>query len=275
MMKPHLLFLTALLFVSACGSKRMIKPGDTLDTAFSKAMWYFDKGKWTDAAQSFETVLSMGRGTDVAEEAQFFLGESYFNGEDYLLAASEYERVYIYYPKSDLREKAMYKEAYSYFKTSPRFKIDQTDTETAMNRFELYLSMFPNGIYRDTSLVMIDMMREKLAHKYMFAANGYMRRRQYKAAAIYYELTMERYPETSYAEEALSKSIEANIVLAENSVIDKRLERFQKAIDGYQKYVQIFPRGRNRSKVEGLYDRANDGIRDTEKILAGVNVSQS
>jgi outer membrane protein assembly factor BamD len=88
------------------------------------------------------------------------------------------------------------------------------------------------------------------------ASEFYMRTRRYLAAITNNELLIDRYPETEWAERALVNNIEAYILYADNSVTARQAERYQKAIDTYETYLQVFPRGENRSRAEDLFDRA-------------------
>jgi outer membrane protein assembly factor BamD len=73
-------------------------------------------------------------------------------------------------------------------------------------------------------------------------------------------LVIDRFPESRYAERSLVRQINAYIQFAENSVPARQEERFQKAVESYEKYLQLFPRGDNRSRAEDLYDRAREAL---------------
>lgn len=246
----------AVLTLQGCQSKYVIKPGDTLDVAFNKAMHYYEKKRWAEAANSFETVLSMGRGTATAEQAQYLLADSYFRNGEILLAASEYERFAAYYPRSEKKELAEYREAYCFYELSPRYKLDQEETLKAIDKFQLYISRYPESARTDSVILIMDELRNKLARKYFEAGKLYKRLKSYQAAAVYYGLTIDRYPESEWAEPSLAGQIHAYLLFAVNSVPEKQAERFQMAISSYEKYVQIFPNGKQRSQVEKWFDDA-------------------
>ena len=258
------LFLVILPFVIvSCTSKSQIRPGDSLEVAYEKALRLYEREKYTDATRAFETVLSIGRGTEIAEESQYLLAESYFKIRDYLVAASDYRRFYTNYPLSEKRIDAEYNEALCYYELSPRYKLDQTDTFRAIELMQLFIGRYPGTERATDAASMIDSMRDKLAQKEYSAAELYMRIRSFEAAAVYYELTIDAYPETTWAEKALAKQILAYISFAEISVPSRQAERYQLAIDSYQKYVQLFPNGENRSLVEEYRDIATDGLRNS------------
>ena len=258
-----------LLFIfSACSSSNIIRPGDTIDVAFEKAKNLYDEEKYTDAANAFETVVSVGRGTDVGQEAQFLLAESYFKDRRYMLAAAEYERYALFYPNSSRREMVDFKQGKSYYFLSPRYKLDQTNTRKAIEQFRLFNSRYPNSDLVTESGELITELRTKLAKKKFEAANFYMRTDRFQSAVLYYDLVIDDFPETEWAEKSLVEQIEAYIRYADNSIRSKQPERYRLAIDSYEKYIQLFPRGENRPKAEDLYDEAATAL---EKMGEGIN----
>lgn len=259
-------FLLIIIFVlTSCRSEQLIRPGDSLEVAYEKAMMQYNDEEYRDAAQAFETVISIGRGTDYGQDAQFYLAESYYKSKRYLLAASEYERYAQYHPNSPRREEADFKEALCYYEISPRYRLDQQYTNRAIEKFRLYRTRYPNSERADEAAEYISELRNKLARRDYNAADFYMRTDRYNSAAIYFGLVIDNYPESEpWAERALVRQIEAYVLYAENSVQDKQEERFEKALDSYNTYLQLFPQGENRSQAEDLFDRAMEGLGEVE-----------
>lgn len=259
-MRTILILLSAAFIFTSCRSSDLIRPGDSLEVAFDKSMNQFENENWSDAARAFETVVSIGRGTDIGQEAQYYLAESYYNARRYLIAASEYERYAQFYPRSPRREEVDFKTAISYYNLSPRYKLDQTYTKQALERFRLFNSRYPNSERVTDSGEYITELRNKMARKNFSAGEFYMRTSRYNAAAVYFDLVIDEYPDSKWAERALVNQIEAYILYADNSVRARQKERYEKALDSYGTYLQLFPRGENRSKAEELHDRALNEI---------------
>ncbi len=269
----NLLFLfAAMLLFASCRSSDLIRPGDSLEVAYEKAMNQFEQENYTEAARAFETVISIGRGTDIGQQAQFYLAESYYNNRRYLLAASEYQRYSQFHPNSPNREEADFKNALSYYNLSPRYRLDQTYTYQAIENFRLLLSRFPNSEYAEQASEYISELRGKLARKAYNAGEFYMRTSRFQAAAVYFDIVIDNYPETSWAEQSLVDQMESYILYAENSVAARQAERFEMALESYETYLQLFPRGENRSRIENLYDRAQRGLRNATE---GDSVAQN
>ncbi|MEL7834603.1 outer membrane protein assembly factor BamD [Fodinibius sp. Rm-B-1B1-1] len=253
------LLLLAFVFIS-CKNDALIQRGDSLEVAYDKAMAFYEKEDYTEAAEAFETVVQIARGTEYGQDAQFYLAESYYNDGRYLLAASEYERFISLFPREERRQEVQFKEAYCYYKLSPRYRLDQKYTRTAIEKFQLYTSRFPNSERADEVGIYISEMRSKLAKKLYHSANMYMRTDRYEAAIIYYDLTIDKYPETKWAQRALVDEIETYNTYASRSILPRQKERYQKAIESYETFIQLFPNGEHREEAEELVDEARSAI---------------
>lgn len=259
-MRATSLLLLAILLLTSCRSEELIRPGDSIEVAYEKAMMQYNEGEYRDAAEAFETVISIGRGTDYGQEAQYYLAESYYNSNRYLLAASEYERYAQYHPNSPRAEEVAFKEALCYYEISPRYRLDQQYTIEAIEKFRLYRTRHSDTERAEQAAEYISDLRNKLARRDYNAADFYMRTERYNSAAIYFGLVIDNYPESEpWAERALVRQIEAYVLYAENSVPDKQDERFEKALESYNTYLQLFPQGENRGKAENLFDRIMEG----------------
>ncbi len=255
-----LLGLAAGLLFSSCSSKEMIRQGDSLEVAYEKAYTLFEQEHYADAANAFEQVVQLGTGTEYGRDAQYYLAESYYHDRRYLLAASEYERFISQFPQSERREEVQFKEAYCYFEISPRYRLDQSYTRQAIEKLRLYNSRYPDSERTQQASEYISELRSKLAHKRYASADLYMRMQEYEAAIIYYDLVIENYPDTQWAEQALSDEINAYNIYASRSVTERQRERYQQAVETYETYVQLFPNGPNRSQAENYVDEARTAL---------------
>lgn len=261
--------LTILLLLSitlSCSNKELIKPGEPIDSAYEKSITFYEKEEYSDAAYGFDLVTRMGRGTSYAKEAQFLLAESYFKNKQYLLAASEYERFISYYPQDQRREQVEFNRALSYYQQSPRYRLDQGPTTRAIELFQLFNNSYPNSTFIEESAQKIDQLRNKLARKIYESGQFYLRTLRYKAAAIYFDQTLDLYPETQWAESALLKIIETYVSYAEQSIQSKQLERYNLAVENYEKFLQLFPQSMLRGEAESHYLQAISEMQKLEPL---------
>jgi len=264
-----------MLTFTACKGSRLVNPGDPINVSYQKGVDKFQEGNFSDAAEIFETVTRIGRGTNYAQDAQFYLAESYFNQERYILAEAEYRRFITFYPRDSKRESVDFKKALSLYYQSPRYRLDQSATLKAIDEFQLFNSRYPNSEYVLQSAEKINELRSKLAQKNYEAAQFYSRTDQYLAASIYYDLVIDRYPESKWAEISLLNQIETYNDYAFNSVLGKQVERYNLAISSYEKYIQLFPQSPSRGKAESLRDAAEEGLNDAQKRVQDLENNQT
>ena len=75
-------------------------PAPSADTLYSNGLRDITSGKYELARQEFQDYLKHYGDTDLAPNAQFYLGEIAYSQKNYELAVSEYDRVLTAYPKS-------------------------------------------------------------------------------------------------------------------------------------------------------------------------------
>lgn len=251
---------SGIMLFTACKNKELISPRDPLNVAYDKSMALYEKGKFGDAAYGFDVVTRTGRGSTYSENAQYYLAESYYNDKQYILAASEYERFISYYPRDERRAEMEYKRALCYYHQSPRYRLDQGATVRAIELFQLFNTKYPNSEYVIESAGRIDELRNKLAHKNFVAGEFYLRTNRFLAATIYFDQTIDQFPESIWSERALVKQIETYITYADRSIASKQLERYNLAVSNYEKFLQLFPQSESRGEAESLFADASKKI---------------
>ncbi len=258
-----------MILLTACRNKELVRPGEPINVAFDKSMALFEKEKYGDAAYGFDIVTRLGRGTNYSQEAQFYLAESYYLDSQYILAASEYQRFISYYPQNEKREEVEYKRALCYYEQSPRYRLDQSATSRAIELLQLFNTKYPNSEFVLDAASKIDELRNKLARKNFESAEFYLRTDRFKAASIYFDQTIDLYPESVWAERSLIKLIETYIVYADRSIDTKQSERYSLAISTYEKFLQLFPQSQNRERAEELYVEASKKLSEVEVPATG------
>lgn len=246
-----------------------MRPGEPINVAFDKSIALFENEKYSDAAYGFDLVTRLGRGTDYSQQAQYYLAESYYLDGQFILAASEYERFISYYPQNEKREEVEFKRALCYYEQSPRYRLDQSATGRAIELFQLFNNRYPDSEYVVESAAKIDELRNKLARKNYEAAEFYLRISSFLAASIYFDQTIDLYPESVWAERSLIKLIETYIVYADRSIDYKQAERYNLAIATYEKFLQLFPQSSSREKAEELYLDASKKLSELEVPSSG------
>src|SRR5437879_8182858 len=91
---------TASPTASTAGSPAMPAGAPSADTLYSNGLRDITSGKYDLARSEFQDYLKYYGDTDLASNAQFYLGEIAYSQKQYSNAVSEYEKVLTAYPKS-------------------------------------------------------------------------------------------------------------------------------------------------------------------------------
>ena len=97
----------------------------------------YTAGQWSLAIQGFETYLKTYPKSDLADDAQYYIGESYAGDSKFRDAATAYEKVIRDYTTSDILPEAWYKVGISYD------RLGQADK--AREAFEFVVKTYPDS----------------------------------------------------------------------------------------------------------------------------------
>ncbi|MFN3597787.1 MAG: outer membrane protein assembly factor BamD [Rubricoccaceae bacterium] len=264
------LALLAPLFAACSG------PGNTIgsaEEAFARGQEAFERRRFDTAAQHFRTALDFGRTTELAVEAQFMLARAHFENREFLIAANEYTRFLDFYRNNPRAEEAAFERIRAYYRLSPPFELDQTDTEQALVHIRQFLQQYPQSPRVPELVAMQEELREKLARKQFEAGRLYERRRFFEAAVITYRGVLTDYPTSAFADDAQLGMLRAQVGFAEASIPARQAERFREALAFYDRFTQLFPQSPLAREAEALYDRAFRGLRAAEAAEASAPVA--
>lgn len=80
----------------------------------------YQRGNWDLAASGFREFLEGNAQSDLADNAAYWIGESFFSQKKYREAIQQFDEVITRYPKSDKVAAALLKKGYSYLETGER-----------------------------------------------------------------------------------------------------------------------------------------------------------
>jgi len=194
-----LMFLT-LAMLSGCST--LMKKNDELidaDFYFERGMEMVKKTDYTRAVENFQIVVDSFPGSTIVDHAQFMLGQSHYNSEEYITAAYEFERVYKDYPSSKWAPEAHYHKALCYYMESPSARLDQVNTVMAIGEFNRFKDTYPRNPQVEEADKKIEELVAKLAYKDYLSAELYRKMKNYEAALLYYNYILRDYPRSVWA----------------------------------------------------------------------------
>ncbi len=146
--------------------------------------------------------------------------------------------------------------AISNVRISPEPALDQTETYKAINELQSFLNKFPASERKDTCNYIIDKLRTKLEVKAYNSAKLYYKMENYKSSSVAMDNFLKEFPNTKYKEEILYLIVKSDYLLAENSIKNKKMERFEKTIKSYRKFVANFPESKYIKEVKNFGENA-------------------
>jgi outer membrane protein assembly factor BamD len=181
-----------------------------------------------EAIDAFKVITLQYQGSRFADAAQFYMGECRFLREEYVLAAYEYDLLIKNMPMSKYVLTARFKKGTCYNELSPRSYLDQEYTKKAIDAYQAFLEYHPNDSLAVQADARIRELTHKLAKKDFENGVIYMKMEYYKAAIYYFDLILDKYYETEYAEPAMFKKIQSLYFRRKYSDATKELDNFVK-----------------------------------------------
>lgn len=218
--------LLVLFFCSCVGG--VSKVPATPEAVLKRADEYFNKGKSMQAVALYQKFLESYVGHERADYAQYKLAESYLQGEQYELAAVEYQLLITNYGYSEWVDDAIFQTGVCYWKEAARAERDQQKALDALSRFTQFLTTYPDNPRAPAAKELVRQINERLALKSLESARWYYRRKEPKAALVYCDKVINNYPDNKHWEEAMFLK---GIILIDRAQDQEAIEQFTRLIE--------------------------------------------
>jgi len=153
------------LLLSSCGEYQKVLNKGTSEEQYKMAVKMYESQNYSKALRLFEKIIPIYRGKPQMERIKFMIAQSNFNEKNYGIAAYNFDRFTKDYSKSSKKEEAAFLSAYSYKLASPRFSIDPTDTNKALEAFQSFINTYPDSDKIDEANTHYSEIRLKLEKK--------------------------------------------------------------------------------------------------------------
>tara|TARA_Y100000588_G_scaffold391788_2_gene501481 strand:+ start:94 stop:882 length:789 start_codon:yes stop_codon:yes gene_type:complete len=224
--KRSTFFLSLLIGFSfiGCAKEEIDLSKDDIQERYDKGMELLERRKYYRAQEHFQYVLLRSRHTDIGDDSQFHLAESYFLNKEYESAISEYDKLVRQMSFSPHVRLARYRICQSYEMSSPKFYFDQEATNRAIQKYQEFIEDFPDSENREEATATIGDLRNKLSNKLLESAVLYVKMEEYDAAINYLQDLLELYFDTGYADSARLMMVETLIAAKKISEAETFLE---------------------------------------------------
>ena len=228
------------------------------NTKYSMAKQYFMEGHYTSCSSILEECVAFQRGTAQSEESMYLLATCYYNLSDYLSASQYYMACYRSFPNSAYSENCLFWSGKSLFLDTPDPRLDATSTTDAIIQLQRFVETYPESKYRNESENMIYEMYDRLVEKEVGTAELYYNMgnylgNNYRSSIIVAQNALLDFPYTKYREKLSMLVLKAKFQMAQESVLNKRDERYRDAIDEYYAFKNEFPESQYMKEADKIF----------------------
>ncbi|HAP70808.1 MAG TPA: outer membrane protein assembly factor BamD [Flavobacteriales bacterium] len=255
--------LSIMLVFAGCSKYQRILKSNDFEKKFEMAKAYYDNGKYQKAFPLFEELITVFRGTSKAEDVYYYYAYSNYKLGDFMLAGYHFDNFVRTFPRSDRAEDAQFMNAKCYFLDSSEPSLDQASTTKAIYELQLFINKYPESPKVDECNDLMDRLRFKLETKAYNGAKLYYRLGEYKAAIFALRNTLAEFPDTRHREEISFMIVRSSYLLADNSIEEKKIERFEQALRECDDFIERHPRSPD---VENAKSIKEDSKKELEKI---------
>jgi len=271
--KYILVGFVAALGLSSCGKFEKFRKSADLPTKYKAAVNYYKKKDFSKAGILFDEIMPLMKGDSTQELATFYQAYCDFNLGSYTLASTHFKKFAEVFSRSEFAEEAIYMSAYSLYKDSPNFNLDQTGTLSAINEIQSYLNNYPETKFKDDCTNIIKELRKKLEKKAYEKAKLYYKTSPFNIASLkssVIEITnfQRDFPDSDFSEEMAYMKVLAQFDLAKSTIESKQKERFTEASKFYLELIDKYPQSAYLKEGEKMYDLSNKEVDRIAKLEA-------
>lgn len=157
------------------------------------------------AIEIFTKVIDNSSYGPLAPKAQYQLGLVLKSLMRYYEAEDAFNKVISNYPDSEWIEAAKFQIAACKAAISRGSDYDQGVTQEAKEKFEEFVQEHPDAVLSRDAEKKIGQLKDKEAEANFNTARFYEKQKAYQAAKIYYNDTVSRYPDTTWAAKAMER----------------------------------------------------------------------
>ena len=262
------LSLMSFLLLNGCKSEfEQIRTSGDVKKIYAKALEYYQAEEWQKSQTLLEMIIPNVRGTKEAEDVFFKYAYSFYNLQSYTSASYHFKTFANTYGASPLREEAEFMSAYAQYQESPTFRLDQGNTNQAIEEFEFFVNSYPDSKRVAECNKLIDQLRSKLETKAFEEGKLYFNLRYYQSAVSSFENLLKDFPETKNAEEVRLMILRSYYDLAVNSILDKREERFKECRRLSAEFLERYPKSVSLREVQSIQDNSNKQLKLLNNVL--------
>lgn len=263
------LFILFTIVFTGCKSKfEKLRASTDVGKKYQEAIRLYNKKDYSKALVLFDDLVQRYRGRSESEDLYYYYAYTNYQLKDYLSARYHFKTFADTYPSSPKAEECRFLAAYCYYLDSPNYSLDQDNTYKAIESLQLFINLYPRSERKAEASKLIADLRGKLEQKSFENAKLFLDIGDYQAAVIAFRNSAKDFPDTKYAEEMEFLTIKAQYLYAKNSLEIRQEDRYNEAIEEYERFVERYPKSTYLKEATDLKEASLKGIEQTKEILA-------
>lgn len=251
------IFFVILSFNFACSEYQKVLKSEDLNYKYDKGVEYFEKEDYVRAYPIFEELFAKVKGTKRSEDLYYYFTYCQYQLDELYVAAYHFKNFSKTFPNNSRAEESMFLSAYCHYLSSPKSSLDQTSTYKAIEELQLFANMYPKSALIDSCNTLVDELWQKLETKSYENAKLYYKMEEFQSAIVAFKNVLKDFPSTNYKEDILYYIVNSAYLLAENSIQDKKEERYNAALKEYYNFIKFKKESKYSKSVESIYTNIN------------------
>ncbi|MDX1363563.1 outer membrane protein assembly factor BamD [Arenibacter latericius] len=269
-MKRLFPFLLLAVILTSCSEYQKVLKNEDVKAKYDMAEKFYEEGDFKRANRLLEQIAPKYIGRPQGERVMFFLADSYFQIRDYNMAGYQFERFLKSYPKSDKAAEAGFLGAKSYYKLSPKYSLDQTDTDKALIKLQNFINAYPDSEFMGEANIMAKELTTKKERKEFEIAKQFNTIGEFDytfltPAVTAFDNFIVDNPGSVYHEDALYYKFDAATRLAFNSFEYLKKERLNNAKSYYNALKKQFPESKYLEDAEKTVGKIEKELQNYSK----------
>ena len=258
--KSTSLSILAILALQSCSEYQKVLKETEVSPKYELAERLYEAGDFKRANRLLEQISPKFVGKPQGERVMFFLANSYYELGDHNFSGYQFERFLKSYPKSDKAVTAAFLGAKSYFLLSPKYSLDQAETDKALSKLQQFINTYPDSEYLVEANAMakeLTTKKEKKAFEIakQFVKLGKFYTLDYNISAISaLDNFISDHPGSVFREEAYFLKFQSAATLAMNSTFTKKEQRLEDATAAYNTFLKYYPESEFAKQAKSIYD---------------------
>ncbi len=245
------------LALQSCSEYQKVLKNDDVKAKYDMAEKFYNEEDYKRSNRLYEQIAPKYVGKPQGERVMFFFANTYFQQEDYNMSGYQFERFIKSYSKSDKLQEAAFLGAKSYYMLSPKYSLDQTDTDKALLKLQNFINTYPDSEYFSEANKLAKELTTKKEKKTFEIAKQYNKLGEFnlellKSAVAACDNFISDYPGSIYREEVLYLKLEATTHMAMNSFEVLKKGRLDNAKDAYSVLKKKYPETKFAKEADGL-----------------------